>query len=632
MTDSGRTRVRGIVDSFGGTVGASPRGGSVQSQPFWLEIGDERVFACLDAGAAESCRDVAVVMCPPFGWEEMCSHRARRTWARSLAENGIPTLRIDLPGAGDSSGGPHTPGRVAAWKDAVAGAAGWLRTERGASRVVAIGIGAGGLISVAAMCAGAPVDDLILWGVPARGRTLIRELRVYAGIVSARYPGDEINPLPDLGELPEGAIEATGFVMSAETAADLEAIDLTKLEIPDAAGRRVILIERDSLGVDARLRAHLEEAGTAVTVLEASDYESLMAHPQEARAPVGTIRASIEWLTETGDPAPRGPADETVVRAVDVTTMPGIGCAIRETAISLTNRTGRSHAILSTPESGPQAPICAVLLNAGALRRTGPNRTWVELARRWASLGVPTVRIDFEGIGDSEGDEAALTSNVNLYSQAMTDETRDVLGQLADRDLPQRFVLVGLCSGAYWALHAALADERVAGAFLVNLYSFYWSEELVAERDRRETVAALRTGILKRIAAGGIRPYHIRRAMRSIRGGRGLSGSVEGEQATEVGLALDRLRDQGTEVLLALSGGEPLYDQFEREGRIMKMATWPNVRLERMPSQDHMVRAPWAQALVHQHLDRSLRRVLAASGVTPSQTGAAGESVACPPR
>ena len=54
---------------------------------------------------------------------------------------------------------------------------------------------------------------------------------------------------------------------------------------------------------------------------------------------------------------------------------------------------------------------------------------WVELSRHWAARGVPTVRIDFEGIGDSDGDELQVVSNKDLYSQQMVDHT---LGRILD--------------------------------------------------------------------------------------------------------------------------------------------------------------------------------------------------------
>lgn len=594
--------------------------GTAAERPIWLSIEAGPVFAFMHAGEPARRRDTAVLICPPFGWEEMCSHRARRAWARTLAAAGYPTLRIDFPGAGESSGVPRDPDRMAAWKDAVAGAADWLRSTFGVHRVAAIGIGVGGMMAVAATADGAPIDDLLLWAVPARGRTMLRELRAYAGIVAARYPDERQVPL-------EGAIEVTGFVMTDQTAAELEQLDLTKLELSDPQRRRVLLIERDELGVDRRLREHLEETAVSVTVLKAADYGMLMAHPQEGRVPTATIEASAEWLgLETGP----GPAARPVAPppALTTATVQGRGHSVIEEPIELANPAGHSFGVLSLPAAGAQEDVCAVLLNAGALRRIGPNRTWVELARHWASRGVPAVRIDFEGIGDSDGDERALVSNRNLYSERMVSQTVSLLDDLTKRGLPSRFLLVGLCSGAYWALQTALADPRVAGSCMLNLYSFYWSEELVAERDRRETAAALRDGVVKRIARGEVSRYQVMRALRGMRGAlRSGVRSVEGRQETEVGLALDKLRDQGTEVLLALSREEALYDQFEREGRIARMDQWPNVSLERLESSDHMMRAVWLQARVAELLDLTLEELLARSrpGGARPRVGAAAK-------
>jgi pimeloyl-ACP methyl ester carboxylesterase len=593
-------------------VGASD---GTTERPLWLTFGSETVFAFLHEPAASDRQGTAVVICPPFGWDEMCSHRARRTWARALAAAGFPALRIDLPGAGESSGVPEDPERPHAWKTAIATAAGWMRENQMATRVVAVGIGVGGLMAFAAAANGAPVDDLMLWAVPARGRTTMRELRAYAGIVAARHdPVSEETP-------PDGTVEVTGFVMSRETAAEIDELDLTKLELPGASGRRVLLIKRDELGVDRRLREHLERSGVSVTTLPANDYALLMGHPQEGRAPLQTIEASIEWLRlgTSADPSPAATTPAAGMTEGPLIATPVSG--VTERVLELSNPSGRSFAVLSEPAGPARQDLCAVLLNAGALRRIGPNRTWVEASRRWAARGVPTVRVDLEGIGDSDGDERSLIDNRILYGPRMIDQTLATLEQLAALDLPPRFVLVGLCSGAYWALHAALVDPRVVGAFMVNLYSFYWTEQLVAERDRHKTVSALRSGLLKRVLHGEITPYHVRRALRSVRIGAGFSGrSIEAQQESEVTIALDKLRDQGTELLMTLSEGEPLYDQFEREGRLAHLDTWPNVTLERIPDKDHEARALPTQTLIHQQLDRSLERLLAPGESGPDAT------------
>ena len=64
--------------------------------------------------------------------------------------------------------------------------------------------------------------------------------------------------------------------------------------------------------------------------------------------------------------------------------------------------------ILTEPV-GPAVDLCAVWLNAGPQRRIGPNRMWVETARRWAALGVPSVRVDLAAIGDADGDSRSCS-------------------------------------------------------------------------------------------------------------------------------------------------------------------------------------------------------------------------------
>ena len=140
------------------------------------------VFALLHGSARVLEPRTAVLICPPFGWDEICCYRSRREWAIHLAEAGYPTLRFDFPGAGDSCGSPREPRRLAAWTEAAAKAAAWMPGATGCERVAAIGIGLGGLVLCNAIAQGAGIDELVLWAVPARGAALVRELRAFAQI------------------------------------------------------------------------------------------------------------------------------------------------------------------------------------------------------------------------------------------------------------------------------------------------------------------------------------------------------------------------------------------------------------------------------------------------------------------
>jgi len=52
-----------------------------------------------------------------------------------------------------------------------------------------------------------------------------------------------------------------------------------------------------------------------------------------------------------------------------------------------------------------------VLSNVGLNHRTGPNRIWVELARRMAQKGFTTLRFDLSGLGDSPSRRDSLSDS-----------------------------------------------------------------------------------------------------------------------------------------------------------------------------------------------------------------------------
>jgi alpha/beta superfamily hydrolase len=591
------------------------------ARPVILAFHPDPVLAFLHESRASVRRPTAVLICPPFGWEETCTYRGQRSWAQALADAGLTTARLNLPSSGDSGGSPRDPGRLDSWTGAVAGAAAWLRETTGCERVVAIGIGLGGMLAYRALAEGAPIDDLVLWAVPSQGRLLLRELRARAGIVATRY-ADEQSPSPRAGDL-----ELTGFLLSAETVRELEGLALTALELPDGRKRRALLLERDGLAVDKRLHEHLAAAGVAVSVEPADDYGAWIENPQDALAPRKTIANTIAWLSDAEAEAEARRRDFAArpiaarVAPVQRESMDLVydSAPIVETPLRLRGGSGELFGVLSESRDCAHASTCAVLLNGGALRHIGPNRTWVETARRWAARGVPTVRIDLEGIGDSDGDERVLLPDRTLYASSRISETLSVMDQLSELGLPNRFVLGGLCSGAYWSLYAALADRRVAGALMVNMYAFAWSEELIAERETSRSLGALRGRGWRKLVRGDVSADQLANALASMRPGRIRTGAghpVESLQREFMTRALDRLRDQGTHALLLLSRSEPLYDQLVRQGVLARLDRWPNLAIDRIPSRDHMFRALWLQRRVHESLDRGLERALGGASMS----------------
>lgn len=584
------------------------------SQGIYIGEGADASFGVFHASANGARRGIAVLLCPPFGWEDFCSFRSRRTWAEQLAAAGYPALRIDLPGCGDSGGSPRDPALFATWSGSVAAAAGWLRARTGCGRVAAIGIGIGGMVAVHATSSGAAIDDLVLWATPARGRSAVRELRAFARLNATEVdPADAIDvELAPSEPLPDGSLEVAGFLLNAETLDGLGALDLTTLPLPDGSGRRVLMIERDRIAPDQRLRDHFESRGAKVSVVPGPGYAAMMDHPQEAVAPRAELAAVIGWLAAGPEPSAPGDGMDPDIGEQRLELRVG-GIGIRETPLTVDQPFGRLAGVLSEPLAGPPAEVCVVLLNAGALRRIGPGRMWVDLARRWAARGVPTLRIDLCGIGDSDGDSTPYVHTAALYSLGLVDQVLATLDELEKRGLPSRFVLGGLCSGAFWAFHAALRDRRVSAAFLLNPRALFWDETIEDVRNARRIARLFSVDVWRRLIRGRIPLAQVgvvlRAALTKVVRPRLGSGDRRA-RAGELESALAQLQAADQRILLAFGGREPLYEELERDGQIERVAHLPNVDLTRIPGSDHTLRPIATQQLVAAVLDRALEREL----------------------
>jgi hypothetical protein len=558
---------------------------------------------------ADPAHGPAVLICPPFGWEEVCSYRSLRCWADRLAQEGYGALRLTLPSTGDSAGHPRDPDRLGAWVAAVTGAATWLRSEAGAERVVAVGVGLGGIIAQVATAGGAPIDDLVLWGVPRRGRTQIRQLRAFSKLERELF----FEGLPSPPPLPPDELEAGGFLLSAETVAALEAIDLVKVAPPPAPGRRALLLERDGLTVDAELASSLEEAGLEVATAPGPGFAEMTSHPQLASLPLEVVKRVMDWLPAgpgaVGLTVDAGAAPPTLASA-EIPVGPGL--AVRETPVTIPYPGGDLSAVLTETLTGAEHGLCVLLLNPAAVRRIGPHRTWVEASRRWAAVGVPTLRVDAAGIGESPGEEGLYRDDAALYEPALYAQVLGAMDFLHARGTAERFVLIGLCASANWALHCALLDERVSGLVLINLRAVIWDHDLAPARyahalfSQPFSLARVRRAATPQRIMATIR-WVIGAPFRRLRAG--LAGDdYQAEDERQAQALLDAISGSDRRVLLLFSEHEPVYEELVRSGASQGLSAAPGVSLERIAVRDHTLRPVWAQEQLHATLDRALAR------------------------
>jgi alpha/beta superfamily hydrolase len=584
-------------------------------EPLYLQLERGPVFATFHP--ADGDTGVAVVLCPPFGWEDMTSYRARLGWAEHLAGGGVPALRIDLPGTADSAGGPYDDALPEAWSAAVAGAARWLRERTRARRIAVIGLGTGGLAAGQAVIDGAPIDDLVLWGVPGRGRTLLRELRAFTRLEASLHAEGGAGPDP---EAPEGALVGAGYVLTRESQAAIEAIDLTAAAPLAAPAPRVLLLDRDGVPVDDRLRAGLEAAGAEVTVAPGPGYGDVMVGDmRRVQLPEETFATVSAWLDQARPPAEHPRTDAATaaeaVRATPVAELDGPAGPVRETPLSWRGPRGALFGVLTEPRDG--APdLCVVLLNAGPQRRTGPNRMWVELARRWAPRGVAVLRLDTAGIGDADGEAHGWEQERAFYEPERLEEVGAALDLLGERGLPPRFVLVGLCSGANWGFHLAQRDPRVAAAVLLNPRALFWEPWMEASHDARRARELAGAAAWRRLLSGDI-PLRtaVRGAWRVLRWAlrwplERLRRRSAPAAAGELESAIARLETGGRRLLVVFTDREPLRERLEADGGMERLAASPAVDLHVVPTAAEMHTLPqlWLQRRVAEIVDGMLER------------------------
>ncbi len=618
--------------------------GRAPTRALYLPSGRDSIFALYDqpGGGAVAEAPASVLLCPMFGNDELCAYRALREWARNLAGAGHAVLRFDLPGTGDSSGGPRDPELVRAWIGAVGDTAAWLRAEQPDRRVAAIGIGLGGMLAWCAAADGAEIDDLALWGVPSRGRALVRQMRALSRMQASA--GQESSD-DDADE--EGSLSVAGFFVSAQTAGELEQLDLSARELPGASGRRVLLLGRDGLEADDRLR---EAAGASaeLTVANGEGYGAMVAPPQESQVPLDAIAKVGRWLGGALPAAPAGAAQQlheafgagapgapptgsprarTAPHSASALELSWSGAGIRERPFDVEHAGATLRGVITEPH-GP-SEVAAVLLNAGAVRHVGPGRMWVEQARSWAARGALTLRIDLEAIGDSDGDFEQLRDSAGFYEERYLEQTLAALDALAATAGAERFVLGGLCSGAYWSLHAAVRDERVRAVHMVNPRAIIWDSQLQA---RRYTRLLLSAQSWRRFVRGDLKPPPPGELARSVataaraRLMRDARSEHDDLGAGELERAFDALQRRGVEVLEVFTFREPLLEELEGDGRLERMMARENVRIERLPGPlaSHTFEPLALQRRLHAILDEAMERQLEQpAGGRPGAPGSA---------
>ncbi len=470
-------------------------------------------------------RSRGLIICKPFGYEAICTHRTLRQLADAAAVAGFTTLRFDYDGTGDSAGADDDPARVRAWLESINAAIDLVREASGVEHVALFGIRLGALLATAAAAENPAVRWLILAAPVVTGRKYLRELRALSlastqargfshteprGFAQSRDSAQIHAPAPTHGA--EGIsdsmpIESAGYQVDAELSADLTLLDAAHLNVSGIES--ALVLDRVEMPSAHALLSRWRDA-PALTPrargLPFTHYADMMLDPHDSKVPEQMISDSIAWLgQEVGDlnedtaashahvdtlfgkPALTDrAAQHSLARAL--IPMQAGSAAVRETAMYF-DAEHRLFGILTEPEgaqgssdihSNGMPSSIALLLNSGAQPHVGPNRLYVRLARRLATRGRACARVDLSGLGDSA--PAAQSSENVIYSASAPADLQKFIETLRSQFPAVPIDVVGICSGAYHALKAAVRGADVRSAVIINPLTFHWQEGMTVTR------------------------------------------------------------------------------------------------------------------------------------------------------
>jgi predicted ATP-grasp superfamily ATP-dependent carboligase/alpha-beta hydrolase superfamily lysophospholipase len=452
-------------------------------QPAYIGSSASPLFTVLHSDATALPRNCIAVICPPLGYEYTHSHRSVRHLADALARNGIPALRLDYQGTGDSPGSDLDPDRLSHWLQSIRLAVAAARAMRSDAKVCLLGIRLGATLA-AIIAAEVEIDWLVMWFPATSGRRYVREQQVVAKSMQT-------------GESEEGStVQAAGFMLTQQTMDELKTIDLLKMQnkVPNKTPVDTLLIQRDDLSDDNSLRDHLVQKGGSVDTITCPGFAEMIAQPILTQVPIAAIDTTVNWLmqhTAMMSVPFAMPATLPAHMQYGFTTSDNKDVNLIDTACRFGENDylfGIHTQLATSPASLPMI----VMFNAGVVHRVGPNRLYTLLSRNMAALGFPVFRCDIEGLGDSV--LRAHGRENHPYPDGALKDAETILDFLRKRFGAQQFILMGLCSGAYLSFTTGLskADHSITELLLINPLTFKWTEGDSLDTDNFRHVAYYR--------------------------------------------------------------------------------------------------------------------------------------------
>lgn len=270
------------------------------------------------------------------------------------------------------------------------------------------------------------------------------------------------------------------------------------------------------------------------------------------------------------------------------------------------------------PDGGTPPTVCLLLVNAGVVHRIGLHRINVKIARHMAAQGVPSLRFDLAGLGDSR-----IVGQAAGFREQAVGDIQAAMDQIERSHDIHRFAIFGICSGAFNGYAAALADARIVGLSMMDGHAFRsWKTPWMRHLQRLQVVspgqvlAAVRRRLAAPFQAGAAAPV----ADAVDTGGDADNDPVVAATPAQFAEAMQKLVDRGVAVHIVNTGSR--IDDYSYAGQFSDVFGHhpfaAKVVSEYVPEMDHSVTLLSGQQALLERLDRWMARLRPAARVAPA--------------
>ena len=418
----------------------------------WLDIENEKLFYTHHLPKNKSIKS-AVIIISPVGPEYMHCYRSVKMLARELAEKGFHSIRYDPIGIGNSTGDLEDPDIWGKWINCVNHITTYLKNGYEIEDIVLVGLRSGCLVLSDALMV-LPKVNAVFWYPYTMGAKYVRDIEL---LDSMLYRNKDLSTEDD-------TLDGGGYPVTADLKSKIKNINLKSIESSKLSN--ILIINSKETNVSQNFHNRMLEMGVNSEQLDLDGLDAMTKQAAISKIPISNIGEIVNWVAKTNVEESTNSDQVTITRKF-------ISHHNYSEEICYISDKRKIFGILTKPLNECSGSI-VILPNTGAAHNVGPNRFHVDVARKYTTQGISTLRIDLSNLGescDTYGNESQ-----HPYPSTAADDINGAINYVSNEHHYDDVILCGLCSGAHNIFHAALEAKSniISKIIFINPLTFYW--------------------------------------------------------------------------------------------------------------------------------------------------------------